>query len=189
MTKKQLREEYRQKRLTITEKEKIKLDDLLLIQFQHLSFNDVQVLLTYAPMPHMAEPDVHLCERYLQHQIPGLQVAYPVVDFATQTMQAVPVNEHTEFVQNIYKIDEPKGDEIMQPEIIDMIFVPMLVCDQRGHRIGYGKGFYDRYLNQCRGEVLKIGFSYFEPVEIISDIHAFDIPLNYCITPQRIYEF
>jgi 5-formyltetrahydrofolate cyclo-ligase len=189
MTKKELREHYRQKRLAITEKEKIKLDDLLLIQFQQLSFSDVHVLLTYAPMPHTAEPDVHLCERYLQHRIPGLQVAYPVVDFATHTMHAVLVNEETEFAQNPYKIEEPTDGEAVQPEAIDIIFIPLLVCDKKGHRAGYGKGFYDRYLNQCREEVLKIGFSYFEPVETISDIHAFDIPLNYCITPHQIYEF
>jgi len=189
MTKKELREQYKQKRLAINEKEKTKLDDLLLIQFQQLSFADVQVLLTYAPMPHTAEPDVHLCERFLQHHVPGLQVAYPVVDFATQTMQAMEVNEDTAFVQNLYKIEEPTGGNIIQPEDIDVIFVPMLVCDMQGHRAGYGKGFYDRYLNQCREDVLKIGFSYFEPVETISDIHAFDIPLNYCITPHHIYEF
>src|SRR3954454_22975937 len=104
MTKKELRDQYRQKRLAITEKEKIKLDDLLLIRFQDLSFDDVQVLLTYAPMEHTAEPDVHLCARYLQHLIPGLQVAYPVIDFPTGTMQAMLVNEDTEFVHNIYKI-------------------------------------------------------------------------------------
>ena len=189
MTKKELREQYRQKRLAITEKEKIKLDDLLLIQFQQLSFSDVQVLLTYAPMQHTAEPDVHLCTRYLQHQVPGLQVAYPVIDFATSTMQAMLVNGDTAFVQNIYKIEEPTGGEVIQPETIDMIFIPLLVCDKQGHRAGYGKGFYDRYLNQCREEVLKIGFSYFEPVESISDIHAFDIPLDFCITPHHIYEF
>jgi len=189
MTKKELREEYRKKRIAITEKEKIRLDDLLLIQFQHLSFDDVQVLLTYAPMQHTAEPDVHLCARYLQHQVPGLQVAYPVIDFATSTMQAMLVNEHTEFVQNVYKIEEPTGGEIIQAEVIDIIFIPLLVCDKQGHRAGYGKGFYDRYLNQCRDEVLKIGFSFFEPVEAISDIQAFDIPLDFCITPHHIYEF
>ena len=161
MTKKELRDQYRQKRLAITGKEKTKLDDLLLIQFQHLSFSDVAVLLTYAPMQHTAEPDVHLCERYLQHQVPGLQVAYPVVDFATHTMQAMLVTEDTPFVQNLYKIEEPAGGTIIQPEGIDMIFIPMLVCDKQGQRIGYGKGFYDRYLNQCHETVLKIGFSYF----------------------------
>ncbi len=189
MTKKELREEYRKKRSAITAKEKIKLDDLLLIQFQDLSFNDVQVLLTYAPMLHTSEPDVHLCARYLQHQIPGLQITYPVIDFATTTMQAMLVNEHTAFVRNIYKIEEPTIGEVIKPEAIDMIFIPLLVCDRHGHRAGYGKGFYDRYLNQCREEVIKVGFSYFDPVEVISDIHAFDIPLDFCITPHHIYEF
>lgn len=189
MTKNELREQYKQKRLAITGKEKLKLDDLLLIQFQQLALGDVQVLLTYAPMPHTAEPDVHLCTRYLQHQIPALQVTYPVIDFATQTMQAMAVHDDTEFILNAYKIEEPTGGKIIPPGIIDLIFVPMLVCDKQGHRAGYGKGFYDRYLNQCRDGVIKTGFSYFEPVDVISDVHEFDIPLDFCITPHHIYEF
>ncbi len=189
MTKKELRTLYRQKRLAITEKEKMKLDDLLLIQFQHLSFNNINVLLTYAPMQHTAEPDTYLYTRYLQHLIPGLQTAYPVSDFTTGAMEAVLVDEHTPFTANTFKIEEPAGGEIVQPGHIDLVFVPMLICDKKGQRVGYGKGFYDRYLNECREEVRKVGFSYFDPVESIDDLHPFDIPLNFCITPHTIYAF
>jgi 5-formyltetrahydrofolate cyclo-ligase len=55
--------------------------------------------------------------------------------------------------------------------------------------VGYGKGCYDRFLALCRPDIIKIGFSYFEPINEISDTDKFDIPLNYCITPERIYEF
>jgi 5-formyltetrahydrofolate cyclo-ligase len=65
----------------------------------------------------------------------------------------------------------------------------MLICDTKGYRVGYGKGFYDRYLAHCRKDVVKIGFSYFDPVEKITDTDQFDVPLTYCITPQHIYEF
>ena len=189
MTKKALRNSYLQQRLAITEKEKLKLDYLLLIQFQHLSFEDIHTVLTYSPMQHTAEPDTHLYIRYLQHMIPGLQTTYPVTDFNTLTMQAMLVTDDTPFAGNIYKIDEPSGGEIIPAGNVDMIFVPMLVCDKKGYRVGYGKGFYDRYLNQCREDVVKVGFSYFAPVETIDDIHEFDIPLNFCITPQNIYAF
>ncbi|HEX8461529.1 MAG TPA: 5-formyltetrahydrofolate cyclo-ligase, partial [Segetibacter sp.] len=72
---------------------------------------------------------------------------------------------------------------------IDLVFVPLLAYDKRGYRVGYGKGFYDRYLSLCKPEVLKVGFSYFGPEESIDDTHQFDVPLNYCITPDNIYEF
>ena len=76
-----------------------------------------------------------------------------------------------------------------KPEELDLILVPGVVFSEDGHRIGYGKGFYDRYLAKCRPEVLKIGFSYFEPVQAIDDLNAFDIPLNFCITTEAVYEF
>lgn len=189
MIKKELREIYKKKRLEISDKEKAKLDDLLLIQFQKIPFYNAEVLLSYFPMPHTAEPDTHLFTRFLQHMIPGLQTAYPVTDFSTATMDAFLVDDDTEFAENAFHITEPKSDEMAQANSIDIVFVPMLICDINGNRVGYGKGFYDRYLAQCREDVVKIGFSYFEPVDAINDTHEFDIPLDYCITPQNFYEF
>ena len=72
---------------------------------------------------------------------------------------------------------------------INMIFVPLLSFDKNGYRVGYGKGFYDRYLSQCRGDCLKIGFSYFEPLDAIDDTNEFDVPLNLCVTPTTVYVF
>ncbi len=189
MTKKELRIKYKAKRLALPEKEKIKLDNLLLIQFQKLSFENVQILLSYEPMPHTAEPLTHLFSRYLQHLIPNLQIAYPKTDFINHSMQAIAVDEDTEFRMNEFQINEPVGDDIVEPQDIDLIFVPLLICDTNGYRVGYGKGFYDRYLQQCREDVIKISFSYFEPVDKIDDVHEQDVPINYCITPHHIYEF
>ena len=72
--------------------------------------------------------------------------------------------------------------------MIDMVFVPLLIFDKQGYRVGYGKGFYDKYLAQCRVDCLKVGFSYFEPIEI-EGTREFDVPLNLCITPNSIYVF
>jgi 5-formyltetrahydrofolate cyclo-ligase len=69
------------------------------------------------------------------------------------------------------------------------VLVPLLAFDESGYRVGYGKGFYDRFLQQCRKDVLTVGFSYFDAIDKIEDTHQFDVPLNYCITPHRIYEF
>ncbi len=189
MIKKELRKLYKEKRQSLSFQSKSRLDDLLLIQFQQLYFEQLDVLFSYWPMEHTAEPDTSLFNRYLLHMIPGLQIAYPSSDFEKSSMEAIIINEETDYQKNRYGITEPVHGEVVDPLKIDMVFIPMLICDMQGYRVGYGKGFYDRYLAQCRPDLVKIGFSYFDPIDKIEDTHQFDVPLNYCVTPEHIYEF
>jgi 5-formyltetrahydrofolate cyclo-ligase len=70
-----------------------------------------------------------------------------------------------------------------------MVIVPMLAFDRQGNRVGYGKGYYDSFLKQCRPDCIKVGVCYFEPIAQIDDAGDFDVPLNFCITPQQVYVF
>ncbi len=91
--------------------------------------------------------------------------------------------------KNKWGIPEPTdGIEIM-PKKLDVVFVPLLAFDIKGNRVGYGKGFYDKFLMQCRPETLKIGLSIFGPEQSISDIEETDVRLDYCVTPENIYKF
>lgn len=188
MNKQELRRIYREKRTLFTASERMKMDDLLLIQFQKLSLGPVYVLMSYCPSEKHAEPNTYLFSTYLEHLNPGLHTCYPVTDFATLGIKPVQVNDHTEFNINDYGIEEPVNGIETDPLEIDVVFLPMLVCDKAGYRVGFGKGFYDRFLPRCREDVLKIGFSYFDPVEAIDDTHQFDVPLNFCITPHQVFE-
>jgi 5-formyltetrahydrofolate cyclo-ligase len=67
--------------------------------------------------------------------------------------------------------------------------VPLLAFDPKGYRVGFGRGYYDKYLSLCKPDVIKIGLSYFEPVEVIDDVQDFDVPLSYCITTDNVYAF
>lgn len=189
MIKKELRKVYKEQRLSIASKDKLKWDDLMLIQFQQFDFGNAETLLTYWPMAHSNEPNTHLFSSYLRHTIPNLQMAYPVVDLQTETMQAVLINEETVYHTSAYGITEPKEGVTINPIEIDIVFVPQLICDEQGYRVGFGKGYYDKFLAQCRADCVTIGFNYFIPINKIDDVNEFDIPLNYCITPQTIYEF
>ncbi len=189
MIKSALRKIYKQKRLALSEAERMKMDDLLLIQFQRLPFNNVNCLMTFSAIEVMGETNVEYCARYLQHLIPGLQICYPVVDSLSNDMKAVVANDETLFADNLYGIAEPVGGNAISPREIDMVLVPLLAFDEFGYRVGYGKGFYDRFLKTCRSNVSTVGFSYFQPVAKIEDTNEFDVPLNYCITPEKLYEF
>src|SRR6266480_5928503 len=189
MTKASLRNTYKQKRKELSDKDRLRLDDLILIQFQKLILHDVHSLLSYWPIKSHYEINILPVTDHLVFKIPGLRVCFPRTDFAQTRLQAVEVEKETTFEINHAGIAEPIGGENILPEELDMVFVPMLAYDKKGFRVGYGKGFYDRYLQQCRSNVIKVGFSYFEPEDAIPEVNEFDIPLNLAITPHRIYEF
>jgi 5-formyltetrahydrofolate cyclo-ligase len=63
------------------------------------------------------------------------------------------------------------------------------VYNTQGNRIGYGKGFYDRFLAECKDDVIKIGLSFFPPETTDFEIDSNDIPLNFCVTPEQVFEF
>jgi 5-formyltetrahydrofolate cyclo-ligase len=190
MTKKELREYYKQKRAALTEKERLRLDDLLLIQFQQLEISfDVNTLLSYWPLQQHTEVNTHLMTDYLLFRMPGLQIAYPAANFEDHSMKLFIAGDDTEYKINRYGIAEPVNGMEIVPAAIDMVFVPLLAFDKKGYRVGYGKGFYDRLLAGCREDIIKTGFSYFEPVDAINDISQFDVPLTTGITPNAIYEF
>lgn len=189
MTKEALRQLYRSKRAELHSADRLRLDDLMLLRFQQFDFTSIETLLTYWPMHGQAEPNTHLFSGYLRHMVPGIAIAYPVTDNNSLTITALAVNEDTVYHTNKWGITEPKEGYVLLPEQIDLVLVPLLAFDTRGYRVGYGKGFYDRFLSGCRKDVISIGFSYFEPVDKISDTGQFDVPLSYCITPQKTYEF
>lgn len=189
MTKKELRKYYIEKRKQLGHAEKSRLDDLLLIQLQQCELPFIRSLFVYWPITEYNEPDTHLFTDYLEFCNPGVQLLYPRLQENTNEMEAVPVNEDTAFRKGKFGVYEPVAEESADPASIDMSILPLLAFDTNGYRLGYGKGYYDRFLQVCRKDLLKIGFSYFDPVERIPEKHEFDVPLSHCITPQSIYVF
>ncbi len=189
MTKAAARKLYREKRMKLSGTEQMKADDLLLIQFQAAEIPFLESLLTYWPIEENNEPNTHLFTEFLKFRNPELKVCYPVADFNSGSMQAVVTDVDTPFVRTDLNIHEPQGVEVLPADQLDLVFVPLLAVDMEGYRVGYGKGFYDRYLASCSDDCLKIGFSYFEPINTIDDRDQFDIPLDICITPGNVYVF
>ena len=99
------------------------------------------------------------------------------------------LNDQTLLKNNRWGIPEPLSGITINPKQIEVVFVPLLVFDQHGHRVGYGKGYYDRFLDQCSESTLKVGLTFFDPVTKIEDIETHDISLDFALTPERIYAF
>lgn len=110
-------------------------------------------------------------------------------DFETREMTHFLLTDNTKIKKNEYNIPEPVNGLPVPAENIDVVFVPLLAFDVFGNRIGYGKGFYDKFLARCKPETVKIGLSFFESVPQIDDVFESDIKLDYCVTPLKIYTF
>ena len=99
------------------------------------------------------------------------------------------INKKTRFVENRFKILEPDSRQEILPAEIDVVFIPLLCFDKKGNRVGYGGGYYDKFLKKTSISCLKIGLSFFEPVDFIEGISKTDITLDMCITPEKLYNF
>jgi 5-formyltetrahydrofolate cyclo-ligase len=189
MLKKEARQLFREKRKALTDDERVKLDDLLLIQFQVADIPFIHSLLTYWPIRENNEPDTNLVTEFLRFRNPGLKICYPVSDFETNLMVAVAIDIDTAFKKTKFNVYEPQSGDRIPADQIDLVIVPLLAFDRNGYRAGYGKGFYDKFLPGCRADCIKTGFAYFEPVDRLDDCSEFDVPLDLCITPHNIYVF
>ena len=101
----------------------------------------------------------------------------------------IAINDQTEFSINEYGIKEPNDGNQFIIENLDIIFIPLLAFDIEGHRVGYGKGYYDRFLKLTKNSTLKIGLSFFDPINKILDIDDNDVKLDYCVTPKQVHKF
>lgn len=148
-----------------------------------------QWLHLFLPIPQQHEPDTWLLIQQLWAQQPSLQLAVPVVQPDGHTLRHFHLTPETTLVTNRWGIPEPVGAAEVSPGRLDAVLIPLLTFDETGHRVGYGKGFYDRFLAECRPEALRIGVSLEPPVARITDAWAGDVRLHACLTPERVWRF
>jgi len=189
LIKKQIRKTFLTARANLSMQEMHQYLAIMLAHFQQLPLADINCVLSYLPLTEKGEPTPQYFEELLDENFTGYQLCFPKTNFEDYSMEAIADDENLELITGKYGITEPFNGKIIAPERIDLIFVPLVAFDIKGFRVGYGKGFYDRFIPRCRKNVLTIGLSFFPPVDEIADVNEFDIPLKYCITPQQLYEF
>ena len=184
MNKKALRALYRQKRATIPPEQQAQLSQQIAEQTLRLPIWDKQVFHSFRSIPSFGEVDTEPLIHLLQERGKTLVVSRTV-------MEAVRM-EHFRYdpsliqADNKWHIPEPQGGIPVKSEEIEVVFVPLLAYDTKGNRVGYGKGFYDNFLAECKSETLKVGLSFFPAEPHIEDVREDDIPLDYVVTPEGI---
>ena len=94
------------------------------------------------------------------------------------------------FVKGYMNISEPQNNnKILNPELI---FVPCLAFDNKGNRLGYGGGYYDRtfaHLNKINHRFISVAYAYEEQKLDYIPLDKFDFKVNYVITERNLYSF
>ncbi|WP_340199573.1 5-formyltetrahydrofolate cyclo-ligase [Ascidiimonas sp. W6] len=141
----------------------------------------------FLPIAQQKEVDTSYLLSILQGK--DKEVIVPKSDFNHHSLQHILLTDNTKLKLSEFGIPEPEKGILIPESDIEVVFIPLLAYDNRGNRIGYGKGFYDKFLSRCSTNTLKIGLSFFEPEEEFTEVSEYDIKLNYCITPKKIYSF
>ena len=183
MTKSELRKIYLAKQKSLSSDESVAKSRLIAeLFFGSFDLSGVSVLHCFIPIEKFNEIDTRLIIGRIWKEFPAIRVVVPRVDFENHEMNSLTFLPKTKLVRNAWDISEPTHDELVPAGEIDMVLVPGLCFDRMGHRVGYGKGFYDRFLKRCRYDCVRVGLGYFEPVEEIEDVHEGDVRLDALLT-------
>ena len=187
MNKADLRQKYKGKRqkLSLEEIEKKSLaiaNHLLQLKIWNKTYYHI-----FLPIVEQNEVDTEFILQILAGK--DKEIVVSKSDFETLEMSHFLLTDNTKVIKNDYNIPEPVNGLPVPVEMIDVVFVPLLAFDKQGNRVGYGKGFYDKFLSQCKPDVIKIGLSFFEPEDVIDDVFETDVKLDFCVTGDEIICF
>lgn len=182
MDKATLRNIYKQKRREFTEDQIKKLQDNIFNQLTQIDFSKAQNFHVFLTIEKQNEIDTKRIIKYLRQNNKTIIVSKS--NFKNNTLTHFIFDKNTKLEVNQYGIPEPVDAIQVDEKTIDVVFVPLLISDEQNYRVGYGKGFYDRFLNNCRKDCKKIGLNFFKPIANISDVNEFDITLDEVIYPS-----
>lgn len=189
MTKQELRDKYLTLRRQFSESEvDAKCRAITEAFFDEFDLSALTCVHVFLPIAHHKEVDTWRIIKKLWKAHSGIRTVVPKMEEGF-SMTTCLLKKDTELEENKLKVPEPKVPYVVDEKEIDMVLVPMIICDTSGNRVGYGKGYYDTFFQKCRPDVLKVGLSLFGPVEAIADVDEWDEPLDFCVTPEKVFSF
>lgn len=185
MLKKNLRKIYLEKRMTLSKDEvnflSEKIFDEFILQFNVIENQKVSIFL---PISKFNEINTLEFIKFLWSK----KVNVFVPKIIDKDLISIKFTSETILIQNSWGILEPLSNQ-NEETVFDYVITPLLYCDSFGNRVGYGKGFYDKFFQTINSDAKKIGVNYFSPTDVIDDISELDVKLDYLITPDEILSF
>ncbi len=186
MKKTEIRKRYLEKKESLCETEVHSLSENIFENFiSTFDLKENQKIHCFLSIPEKGEVETKLFLNYFFEN--KIRVFVPKI--VRGKLIALEIDKETPLFENSWGIKEPAGEVDSDVKDFDMIITPLLYCDEFGNRVGYGKGFYDRFFAEINQNALKIGVSFFPPNEKVEDVSEFDVPLDYLVTPTAVLSF
>ena len=181
-----LRKSFLAKRNLLTPKEVEQGSDSILERLiSEINIDNVSCVHCFLPISKNKEVNITPFIEVLHSR--GIRVVVPVSNFVTHEMEAALYPPGTRLTVN-NGISEPLEPNFVSPDSIDVIILPLTIFDKKGYRIGYGGGFYDRFIDKLESKPKLVGVSFFDAIDDIYP-NDFDAPLDCCLTPSKTYFF
>lgn len=187
MTKSELRLKYKEMRQNLSKEEVEEMSLAIANQLVRMDIWNKTYYHIFLPIEEQKEVNTEYVLQILAGK--DKEIVVSKSNFETISMTHYLLTDNTRIKKNEYNIPEPISGLNVPTEMIDVVFVPLLACDKKGNRVGYGKGFYDKFLSECKPDVIKIGLSFFEPEESIEGVFENDVKLDFCVSPSKIFAF
>lgn len=186
MNKTELRKRYLEKRKSLSSDEVFKASQHIFNHFvDHFKPLPNQKVHIFIPIEKFKEINTQIFIDYFLNS--KIRVFVPkIVD---KKLISIEIFSDSNFETNKWGISEPLSNKGLAISDFDYVITPLLYCDSKGNRVGYGKGFYDGFFKAVSDETKKIGVNYFNPDECIDDVWENDIPLDYLVTPTAVLSF
>jgi 5-formyltetrahydrofolate cyclo-ligase len=189
MTKAELRNIYLEARLSMSPAQHAEASHLIAEYFfESIDLSGVSAIHCFVSLRHKGEVETQEIFERIWNEHAYMRTFAPRVNERSGELESVPIVQTALLTENKWKIREPEG-AAAEASMLDMVIVPILCFDEQGHRVGYGKGYYDRFLARCRPDCRKVGVCFFPPVEKIDNVHRGDVRLDVCITPSGSFRF
>lgn len=183
-----LRKVYLERRKVLTDSEYLDRNKKILSYIQNdFDFSTNKLVHIFLPIEKFKEVDTWKIIDFLKSE--NQSIVLSKSKLSTNDMAHFLYDEQTNLHENKWGIIEPEDGIEIDEQKLDIVFVPLLVFDKSGNRIGYGKGYYDKFLSKCRPDCMKIGLSLSPALDSLPMMSPLDVSLDYCVSPIGVYKF
>lgn len=178
MKKAEIRKIYIEKRKNLTNSEvEEKSKNISSDFFKNTNLTNVSVAHIFIPIENFNEVQTWQIIKLIWKYFPHIKTATSIT--TKEELKHVLIDANTVFSPDDWGIPVPQNGVEIEAKAIDIVITPLLAFDKNLHRVGYGKGYYDKFFAKCRNDVQKIGVSFFPPLEDeIEDINEYDVVLD-----------